>query len=160
MKNTNFPTINQSIKSQFEESLEPSIGAESKRVPVTAPPPVQDFKLSSADEWWINNKYFNMTSKQRRVFQWIYGEITRRDQTFIISFYGKISRDLGITKRAVRSIVSALIKKETLYDFGIVYRSTHSRQAIGKCFFIPNEISLIHEKQLSIIQKWCLRELC
>ena len=132
MKNTNFPTINQSIKSQFEESLEPSIGAESKRVPVTAPPPVQDFKLSSADEWWINNKYFNMTSKQRRVFQWIYGEITRRDQTFIISFY----------------------------DFGIVYRSTHSRQAIGKCFFIPNEISLIHEKQLSIIQKWCLRELC
>ena len=116
-------------------------------LPKNAPLSVLKSKFSSAAERWINTPDLSLTIKQRRVLLWIAMELKGKKQT-VIYFYRRISGDLRITQKAVRSATSGLIKKKVLFDLGIAYNPKNPRQAIGKRFVIPQDIYTIIEFQL------------
>ena len=83
-------------------------------------------QFSSPAERWINAQDISLTSKQRRVLLWVANDLKGKKQT-IVRFYWRITRDLGITKKAVISAIIALEKKKVLFDLGVAYSPTNPR---------------------------------
>jgi len=141
------PLINPATATGPEGMFTTTPQAQAQALPMRSPLPKPTSCFNRAAERWIDVQNVTITASQKKVLLWIY-KCTGGKTMTIVSFYRRITADLGISKKAAISHVAALNKKKLLIDYGSAFHPKRPKQAIGKRFFIPNEVKVLINFQL------------